>query len=105
MLVNLKRLYVRMRSYPHARFIADLLVTVAPTAMPELRDRGLLSYQMEDFGSALRDLESYLRLVPRRTPEESADGQESEEAAARMEGDAEIWEHVKTLRKRVATLN
>ena len=32
MLVNLKRLYVRMRSFPQARFISDLLLTVDPSA-------------------------------------------------------------------------
>src|SRR5206468_46266 len=65
MLVNLKRLYVRMRSFPQARFIADLLLAVDPSALSELRDRGLLAYHMEDFGSALRDLESYLRMMPK----------------------------------------
>ncbi len=40
MLVNLKRLYVRMRSFPQARFVADLLLSVDPSAVSELRDRG-----------------------------------------------------------------
>ena len=66
MLVNLKRLYVRMRSFPQARFVADLLLTVDPSAVSELRDRGLLAYHLQDFGAALRDLESYLRLLPRQ---------------------------------------
>ena len=65
MLVNLKRLYVRMRSFPQARAIADLLLAVDPSALSELRDRGLLAYHMEDFAAALRDLEAYLRLMPR----------------------------------------
>ena len=64
MLVNLKRLYVRMRSFPQARFVADLLLTVDPSAVSELRDRGLLAYHLQDFGAALRDLETYLRLHP-----------------------------------------
>src|SRR5918994_4841975 len=66
MLVNLKRLYVRMRSFPQARFISHLLLTVDPSAVSELRDRGLLAYHLQDFAAALRDLEEYLRLVPRR---------------------------------------
>ena len=65
MLVNLKRLYVRMRSFPQARAIADLLLAVDPSALAELRDRGLLAYHMEDFAAALKDLEAYLRLMPR----------------------------------------
>jgi regulator of sirC expression with transglutaminase-like and TPR domain len=108
MLVNLKRLYVRMRSFPQARAIADLLLAVDPSALSELRDRGLLAYHMEDFASALRDLEAYLRLMPR-----DAAADPDEEAAAEHETNddepesesAQIWEHVKTLRRRVAGFN
>ena len=65
MLVNLKRLYVRMRSFPQARFISSLLLTVDPSAISELRDRGLLAYHLQDFAAALHDLEEYLRLIPK----------------------------------------
>jgi regulator of sirC expression with transglutaminase-like and TPR domain len=101
MLVNLKRLYVRMRSFPQARFVSDLLLAIDPSAIAELRDRGLLAYHLEDFAAALRDLEAYLRLLPRRaqTTEAAAVTESSEEP------DAQIWEHVKTLRKRVAGMN
>ena len=106
MLVNLKRLYVRMRSFPQARFISDLLLAVDPSAVAELRDRGLLAYHLEDFAAALRDLEAYLRMAPKHTsmpaasPPSSSSGQEQLESY-----DAQIWEHVKTLRKRVAGFN
>ena len=70
MLVNLKRLYVRMRSFPQARFVSTLLLTADPSAVHELRDRGLLAYHLEDFASALRDLEEYLRLSPGEMPSE-----------------------------------
>jgi regulator of sirC expression with transglutaminase-like and TPR domain len=104
MLVNLKRLYVRMRSFPHARFISDLLLAVDPSAIAELRDRGLLAYHLEDFAAALRDLEAYLRLVPRHAalpaaPSPDSGGDQTESY------DAQVWEHVKTLRKRVAGFN
>jgi regulator of sirC expression with transglutaminase-like and TPR domain len=104
MLVNLKRLYVRMRSFPHARFISDLLLAVDPSAIAELRDRGLLAYHLEDFAAALRDLEAYLRLVPRHAalpaaPAPDSGGDQTESY------DAQVWEHVKTLRKRVAGFN
>lgn len=101
MLVNLKRLYVRMRSFPQARAAADLLLAVDPSALSELRDRGLLAYHMEDFSSALRDLEAYLRLMPR---DASADAEAPEEEEPTSES-AQIWEHVKTLRRRVAGFN
>jgi regulator of sirC expression with transglutaminase-like and TPR domain len=111
MLVNLKRLYVRMRSFPQARFISDLLLTVDPSALSELRDRGLLAYHLQDFGAALRDLEAYLRLVPKQTDPSLEGGDparsssaEADDEDARSE-DSQIWEHVKTLRKRVAGFN
>ena len=108
MLVNLKRIYVRMRSFPQARVASDLLIAVDPSALSELRDRGLLAYHMEDFPSALRDLEAYLRLMPR--PEGDADDEvaasffEEEDNEAPTES-AQIWEHVKALRRRVAGFN
>jgi regulator of sirC expression with transglutaminase-like and TPR domain len=111
MLVNLKRLYVRMRSFPQARFVSDLLLTVDPSAVSELRDRGLLAYHLQDFGAALRDLEEYLRLLPKQS-EGVADSLESVLASGEegTENDqasqnSEVWEHVKTLRKRVAGFN
>ena len=54
MLVNLKRLYVRMRSFPQARFVADLLLAVDPSAVSELRDRGLRVVQRPAFRLSLR---------------------------------------------------
>jgi hypothetical protein len=113
MLVNLKRLYVRMRSFPQARFISTLLLGVDPSAISELRDRGLLAYHLQDFASALRDLEEYLRLAPKaidagesdvvadHDDEDSEDGEGSEDS----DDATQIWEHVKTLRKRVAGFN
>jgi len=109
MLVNLKRLYVRMRSFPQARFISGLLLTVDPSAIVELRDRGLLAYHLQDFAGALRDLEAYLRLLPKRTgstddpnPLASDDDETADDPDREHE---QIWEHVKTLRKRVAGFN
>ncbi len=94
MLVNLKRSYVAMHSYPQARDVTELLLAIDPTAFNELRDRGLLAFQLNDFASALRDLESYLRYTS------GADREEGEEKEA-----GQIWEYVKALRKRVASYN
>ncbi|HEY7444091.1 MAG TPA: transglutaminase-like domain-containing protein [Vicinamibacterales bacterium] len=94
MLLNLKRIYVRMRSFPQARNVTDLLLAVNPSALTELRDRGLLAYHLNDFSAALRDLSHYLQL----TPAEIADGDEPTDHE-------QIWEHVKTLRRRVASFN
>ena len=94
MLVNLKRVYVRMYSFPQARDITELLLAVDPSATHELRDRGLLAYQLNDLAAALRDLQEYLKLSAKTNLDENERREQ-----------AQIWEHVKTLRRRVACLN
>jgi regulator of sirC expression with transglutaminase-like and TPR domain len=94
MLLNLKRTYVHMNSFPQARDVTDLLLAVDPSARHELRDRGLLAYYLKDFSAALRDLQAYLQLS----------GSAPLDDEERVEHER-IWEHVKTLRRRVATLN
>jgi regulator of sirC expression with transglutaminase-like and TPR domain len=94
MLLNLKRLYVHWRSFPQARVVTDLLLALSPNAVTELRDRGLLSYHMNDFPSALRDLEQYLKLS-KLTDTDDEQRKDNEQ----------VWEHVKALRRRVASLN
>lgn len=94
MLLNLKRLYVHMRSFPQARDVTELLLTMTPSALSELRDRGLLAYHLNDVTGALRDLQTYLKLAS--MSEMDKDAREEHE---------QIWEHVKTLRRRVASLN
>ena len=94
MLLNLKRIYVRLHSFPQARDVTELLLAVDPPALTELRDRGLLAYHMNDFPAALRDLQQYLHY--------SAGSQVDEEGRSDHE---QLWEHVKTLRRRVASLN
>lgn len=94
MLLNLKLLYVRMRSFPQARDITELLLAMTPSALSELRDRGLLAYHLNDVTGALRDLQTYLKL--------SSLGEMGKDE---REEHQQIWEHVKTLRRRVAALN
>jgi regulator of sirC expression with transglutaminase-like and TPR domain len=94
MLLNLKRLYVRMRSFPQAREVTDILLALQPSSISELRDRGLLAYHMNDVSAALRDLEEYLKLT------KMADLDEEQ-----RKDTEQVWEHVKTLRRRVAQLN
>jgi regulator of sirC expression with transglutaminase-like and TPR domain len=96
MLQNLKRLYVSMRSFPQARAAVDLLLDLEPVNSTELRDRGLLSYHLQDFHAALRDLEGYFRVMPKAPAD--ADDEERQEHE-------QVWEHLKTLRRRVAELN
>jgi regulator of sirC expression with transglutaminase-like and TPR domain len=94
MLVNLKKLYVKMHSFPQARSTTDALLALQPSSLADLRDRGLLAYHMNDFSHALRDLEEYLK-VARLTDQDDDQKKDTEQ----------VWEHVKTLRRRVAQLN
>jgi len=90
-LLNLKRAFVRMRSFDYARDVSELLVALDPSALTELRDRGLLASHVRDYSSALRDLEAWLAAT-------AAQGDEVAEVK-------EVWDHVKALRKRLASLN
>lgn len=94
MLLNLKKLYVKMHSFPQARAATDALLALQPSSLADLRDRGLLAYHLNDFSHALRDLEEYLKLA--RLSEQDDDQKKETE---------QVWEHVKTLRRRVAQLN
>lgn len=103
MLVNLKRAYARLRSFGRARDVSDLVLALDPTSFTELRDRGLLSYQMGHYGVALADLERYLALTARQ-PRRDEDEHEHGQSGLEEEFEA-VWEHVKNLRRRVASLN
>jgi regulator of sirC expression with transglutaminase-like and TPR domain len=94
MLLNLKRIYVKMQSFPQARAVTDLLLAVNPSAIDELRDRGLFAFHLNDFSAALRDLRAYLELSAKTDP----DPEEREEHDA-------IWEQVKAVQRRLAALN
>jgi regulator of sirC expression with transglutaminase-like and TPR domain len=94
MLLNLKRSYVRLHSFQQARDITELLLAVDSSSLTELRDRGLIAYHLNDFPAALRDLQRYLSLAAK----EVLDQEERDEHD-------QVWEHVKMLRRRVASLN
>jgi len=94
MLVNLKRLYVQNRSFPQAHVVTDALLALSPSSLAELRDRGLLLYHLHDYSAALRDLEKYLRLLT--LTDKSDDSREET---------TQVWDHVKSLRRKVASLN
>lgn len=92
LLNNLKRIYIDLRAFAYARRVTDLLLALDPTLLYELRDRGLLSYHLDDFPAALRDLEDYLRLHAWT------------DAGPRRERDT-LQQHVVVLRRRVVSFN
>jgi regulator of sirC expression with transglutaminase-like and TPR domain len=91
MLNNMKRLYVGQRSFDQAWHATDALVTLEKGDPEQVRDRGLLAYHVDRFPEALADLEAYVRMT----------GQANEGAEQR----SQIWEHISSLRRRVAGLN
>lgn len=104
MLTNLKRLYVRQQAFLDARRATDLLLALDPSSLEERRDRGLLSFHLGDMGAALRDLERYLHdqrmFASERPALDDTAGEHDDEPE-----ESRIWEHVKTLRRRVASFN
>jgi regulator of sirC expression with transglutaminase-like and TPR domain len=95
MLNNLKRTYVELRSFQQAYRVTDLLLAADPTLLSERRDRGLLAYHLDDYPAALSDLEDYVRLNAWADAAAAPDTEERDQ----------IWEHIKTLRRRVASMN
>jgi regulator of sirC expression with transglutaminase-like and TPR domain len=91
MLNNLKRTYVELRSFNQAYAATDLILAVDPTLLMELRDRGLLAYHLNNYSSALRDLEEFVKLY-------------SWSESDRRDRET-LWTHVKNLRRRIAALN
>ena len=95
MLVNLKRLYVQEPLVPAgAAGDRTRCWSCRRRRSQELRDRGLLSYHLHDYASALRDLEEYLRLLTLTDRSDDA-----------REETTQVWDHVKSLRRRVASFN
>ena len=69
-------------------------ISVPVGSRSQMRDRGLLSYHLHDYASALRDLEEYLRLLTLTDRSDDA-----------REETTQVWDHVKALRRRVASFN
>ena len=65
MLRNLKAIYMRRNDHSRALSVIAWLLALSPGAAHELRDRGLVHYELGDYDRALDDLRSYLdRLAP-----------------------------------------
>ncbi len=64
MLNNLKSIYIHLQELGKAITTVEYLLMVNPHAYEELRDRGMLHYQMKAYPEALSDLVSYLNSLP-----------------------------------------
>lgn len=64
MLMNLKLIYLNQNELEKALAVIERLLLLFPGVSAELRDRGLLYYQLGQWASACLDLETYLIQVP-----------------------------------------
>ncbi|HBY59984.1 MAG TPA: hypothetical protein DEH78_09180 [Solibacterales bacterium] len=64
MLNNLRSVYFRRRNPGKAVQVLDLLLTAAPSAAPEYRQRAVLNTELKRYGAAREDFLAYLRLAP-----------------------------------------
>ena len=95
MLLNLKRVYVRMYSFPQARDVTELLLAVDPSAHQRAaRPRPARLSPERLLGGAARSADATCSLSAKTELDEDERDEQ-----------AQIWEHVKTLRRRVASLN
>jgi regulator of sirC expression with transglutaminase-like and TPR domain len=61
---NLKTLYLRRESYDEALRASERIVMLSPGDWIEVRERGVIQFRREEFGSAIADLSVYLSEVP-----------------------------------------
>lgn len=64
MLYNLKGIYMTSEDFGKLLQVMDLLLLLDPRSSLDLRDRGLLYYELGDFPKARTDLTAYLQLDP-----------------------------------------
>lgn len=60
-LTNLKIIYMNKKEFPMALQILNKVLLFHPDGTNEIKERGILYYQMECFGQALKDLSHYLK--------------------------------------------
>ncbi|MBE9003496.1 SirB1 family protein [Fortiea sp. LEGE XX443] len=64
MLTNLKYIYLKQQDLAKTLAAVERILLLFPTAMLEIRDRGLLYYQLGHHPQAVEDLQNYLFKVP-----------------------------------------
>jgi regulator of sirC expression with transglutaminase-like and TPR domain len=64
MLRNLKGIYLEQKNYRKLISVMDKLVILNPHLPEEIRDRGIIYYQMQAYRLALTDFEGYLSAAP-----------------------------------------
>jgi regulator of sirC expression with transglutaminase-like and TPR domain len=65
LLGNLKQIYLEQQQWSKALEIVEHCLLVDPSAREQLRDRGLIQYQLQNWQAAHHDLQTYLDFYPR----------------------------------------
>lgn len=65
MLMNLKVVYLRLEEFESAVATLDKLLILAPKQYRQVRDRGILHYELQNYDQAKQDLTQYLRSEPK----------------------------------------
>lgn len=64
MLTNLKHIYLRQNQVTKSLRVIEQILIVLPNAVAEIRDRGILYYQLGQWDASRQDLETYLARSP-----------------------------------------
>jgi regulator of sirC expression with transglutaminase-like and TPR domain len=64
MLLNLKTVYLALEAFERAIATLDKLLILMPQQPQQMRDRGLLHYELQQYEQAEQDLKGYLRSQP-----------------------------------------
>lgn len=67
MLTNLKHIYIHKGDYQRALNACDRILLINPKMPVEVRDRGVVHFQLKYYARALHDLNTYLELSPHAT--------------------------------------
>ena len=64
-LVNLKMIYLKRKDFSKALNVIEKIILIFPQQSGEIRDRGLVHLQLNNFSAAIQDWKNYLQLEPK----------------------------------------
>ena len=64
-LVNLKMIYLKRKDFSKALNVIKKIILIFPLQSREIRDRGLVYLQLNNFSAAIQDWKKYLQLEPK----------------------------------------
>ena len=64
LLANLKMIYLVQRDFERALNVIEKIILIVPEAAGEIRDRGSVSFRLQQYSAAIRDWNRYLAMKP-----------------------------------------